>query len=214
MLLPLVPTPSSSFGRLMVLSAEGAVVCTLGDQLHVRFGVLSYPHPFLAGQAWWVPFLFFLSVLSMLLTYPIIFRTMKRALGWPAARVKIEPGEARRAVVEFFLAYATTAVAASRPVLVLLALTAAFGARLWLDWRAAEDGGRRALVAALPFVAITIVVGPLVEATLIALGQFHYHHPHFLGFAMWLPALYLHAAWSGRAMVHAFLGSDRAATAA
>jgi hypothetical protein len=211
MLLPLVPTPSASFGRLAVLAAEGAVVCTLGDQLHVRFGVLSYPHPELAGQAWWVPFLFFFSVLSMLLAYPLTFRGCKRALGWPAARATVDARAARRALLEFFLAYAVTAVAAARPVLVLLALTGAFGLRLWLDWRAADDLGHRALVAALPFVAAAIVAGPLVEATLIALGQFRYEHPHVLGFAMWLPALYLHAAWAGRAMVHAFLGRPPAA---
>lgn len=205
MVLPLVPTPSTSFGRLVVLSAEGAIVCTLGDQLHVRFGVITYPRPFLAGQAWWVPFLFFGAVLSMLIAYPLLFRGMKRALGWPQARASMAPGEARRAVLEFFLAYATTAVAAAHPVLVLLVLTGAFGLRLALDWRAADDPGRRALVAALPFVAGAIVAGPAVEATLIALGQFRYVHPDWLGIAMWLPALYLHAAWSGRAMVHAFL---------
>jgi len=210
MVLPLVPTPSRSFPKLVVLAAEGAAVCTLGDQLHVRFGVLSYPRPFLAGQAWWVPFLFFLAVLSMLLAYPAIFRGMKRALGWPQARATLDVRDARRALLEFFLAYATTAVASARPVLVLLALTGAFGLRLALDWRAADDAGRRALVAALPFVAGAIVVGPLVEATLIAFGQFRYTHPHVLGFAMWLPALYLHAAWSGRAMVHAFLARPAA----
>lgn len=207
MVFPGIRAPRSSFGRLLVLAAEGGLVCTLGDQLHVRFGVLSYPHPELAGQAWWVPFLFFLAVLSMLLAYPLVFRTMKRALGWPGARLTMEPRQARGAVLEFFAAYATTAVAASRPVVVLLALTGAFGLRLWLDWRATEDAGRRALVAALPFVALAIVAGPLVEAALIALGQFRYTHPHVLGVAMWLPALYLHAAWSGRAMVHAFLGA-------
>lgn len=211
MLLPLVPTPSTSFGRLVVLAAEGAVVCTLGDQLHVRFGVLSYPHPELAGQAWWVPLLFFFAVLSMLLAYPVTFRAMKRTLGWPAARAPLEVRDARRALLEFFLAYAITAVAAARPVIVLLALTAAFGLRLWLDWRAADDLGRRALVAGLPFVSVTIVVGPLVEAALIALGQFRYEDPHVLGFALWLPALYLYAAWAGRAMVHAFLARPAAA---
>jgi hypothetical protein len=179
----------------------------------VRFGVITYPRPFLAGQAWWVPFLFFGAVLSMLVTYPAIFRGMKRALGWPQAHAAVEPREARRAIVEFFLAYATTAVGAGQPVLVLGALTGAFLVRLWLDWRAADDLGRRALVAALPFVAAASVVGPLVEAALIALGQFRYVDPHVLGIAMWLPALYMHAAWSGRAMVHAFLSPPTRANA-
>jgi len=188
------------------------VVCTLGDQLHVRFGVITYPHPLLAGQAWWVPLLFFGAVGSMLIAYPVSFRAMKRALAWPGARATIGAGAARAAIVEFFAAYAVTAVLAARPVVVLGALTGAFGLRLWLDWRAADEAARRAIVAALPFVAGAIVVGPLFEAMLIALGQFRYVHPHVIGISMWLPALYLWAAWAGRAMVHAWLGGAPASS--
>jgi hypothetical protein len=207
MLIPLVPAPPSRLARLLLLAAEGAIVCTLGDQLHVRFHVIGYPHPFLAGQAWWVPFLFFGAVASMLVTYPVLFRAMRRALGWPTAQVTFGPRVARRAIVEFFLAYAFTAVAADWPLVVLSVLTGGFGVRLWLDWRVADEAGRRALVAALPFVSATIVVGPLFEATLIALGQFYYVDPHVFGISIWLPALYLWAAWAGRAMVHAWLAS-------
>lgn len=207
MLFPLVPAPPTRLGRLLVLALEGAIVCTLGDQLHVRFHVIAYPHPFLAGQAWWVPLLFFAAVLAMLIGYPVTFRAMRRALAWPAAHVTMSPGQARGAIVEFFAAYAVTAVGAQWPLAVLGALTVGFGLRLWLDWRAADAPARRALVAALPFVAAAIVVGPLFEAMLIALGGFHYVEPHILGISMWLPALYLWAAWAGRAMVHAWLAS-------
>lgn len=207
MLLPLVPAPADRVGRLLVLAAEGAVVCTLGDQLHVRFHVIAYPRPFLFGQAWWVPLVFFGAVLGTLLAYPPMFRGMRRALAWPAAKAAIAPGAARRAIAEFFLAYAFTAIAADWPLGVVGGLTTAFGVRLGLDWHAADGPGRRAIVAALPFVAAAIVVGPLVEALLIALGLFHYVHPHVLGISIWLPALYLWPAWAGRAIVHAWLAA-------
>ena len=213
MLFPLLSAPPSRLGRLLVLAAEGAVVCTLGDQLHVRFGVITYPHPLFAGQAWWVPFSFFGAVAAMLIAYPMSFRAMRRTLAWPKANAAISVGAARQAILEFFVAYAVTAVVSARPVVVLATLTAAFALRLWLDWRVADASGRRAIVAGIPFVAGAIVVGPLVEAMLIALGQFRYVHPHVIGISMWLPALYLWAAWAGRAMVHAWLGGAPAPAA-
>jgi hypothetical protein len=206
-LLPRVPAPASRPLRLLALAAEGAIVCTLGDQLHVRFGVIEYTHPFLAGQAFWVPLVFFGAVTAMLIAYPILFGATRRALAWPQAHARIGQGTARAALVEFFCAYALTAIASAWPLAVLATLTGGFALRLWLDWRAADDPGRRALVAALPFVAAAIVVGPLFEALLVALGAFRYLHPHVLGLALWLPALYLWAAWAGRAMVHAWLGA-------
>src|SRR5688572_5141172 len=103
MVIPLVPTPASRPARLLLLAAQGAVVCTIGDQLHVRFGVISYPRPDVLGQAWWVPLLFLGAVLAMLTTYPVVFRALRRAFGWSSAGAVMAPAQARRATAEFFL---------------------------------------------------------------------------------------------------------------
>ena len=43
---------------LVTLFVLGGIGGILGDQIHVQFGVLSYAHPELLGQAWWVGPLF------------------------------------------------------------------------------------------------------------------------------------------------------------
>jgi hypothetical protein len=58
------------------------------------------------------------------------------------------------------------------------------------------------VIAGLPGWAVafsigTALAGPAVEATVSALGGFHYLHPDFLGVTRWLPALYLHAGVVG-----------------
>ena len=44
--------------RALFVFVAGGIGGALCDQIHVRCGTLSYPHPVLFGQAFWVPLVF------------------------------------------------------------------------------------------------------------------------------------------------------------
>jgi len=170
----------------------GAVVGTLLDQIHVRFGVLWYAHPVLFGQAFWVPLVFGAGGLVLVNSHAALI-----ALGGgrPAP-----PGPRAAQATLFVGAYLLTGIAADRPRLVLGVLTAA-----WLV-RVALSPSRELVLAGLAFA----VGGPLFEAALAATGGFSYDRPDLFGVPCWLPALYLHASLLTRVVYLAIAGPRRA----
>ncbi len=155
----------------------GALICTIGDHLHVAYGVLYYTHPVLFQQALWVYPLFAVATFSMLAPAERI----RVALSGEAVASNVK--EALLATGAFFVAYAFTAVAAERPSLVLFVLVA--------TWLLRMRGLPRWLVA---FSCMAAVAGVACESALSHLGLFYYVEPDFLGVPRWLPGLYLHAA--------------------
>ena len=159
----------------LVALIVGAGLCTLLDHQHVTWGVLAYTSPDYLEQAWWVPLLFLTGTLAALgVTEPV-----RRLLG--GSPPAVSPLLAVVDVASFAAAYYLTAVAHHVPdvVVVLLAAT-------WLLRAVALPGW------GVAYCIGAALVGPAVEATLSALGGFHYLHPDFLGVPRWLPALYLH----------------------
>ncbi len=171
-----------SWSRWAILAAAGGLVCTGCDHLHVVFGVLYYPHPSFAAQAWWVFPLF--AVSSVVLAASVApFEKLGGAMG-PPGRTSA-PSLAKGIAVSgraFVVAYALTAVLHASPNLVLAVLVASWLVRL-------RFGGSRGLIL---FALLTALSGPLVEAAISGLGLFFYRDPDWLGFPRWLPALYLH----------------------
>ena len=157
----------------------GAVVCTLCDHLHVAFGVLSYAHPDVWGQAWWVPLLFAVSTWSVIVGV-VPARALFGAEPW---RAPVSPAPIVFGGAMFVMAYAFTAFAPAGPNVIVGALVL-----LWV-LRVAKGVPRWLLGYSL----IVAVAGPSVEATLSSLGMFSYRSPDLLGVPRWLPALYLHA---------------------
>jgi hypothetical protein len=160
----------------LVALVAGAALCTVLDHQHVVWGVLAYPRPDFWQQAWWVPLLFFCATGAGLLAAEAIRRLVG---GSPLAKNR---ALAAVDVASFAAAYYLTAVAHHEPDILTAIL-----AGTWLI---------RA-ISGLPGWAVaccigSALVGPAVEATLSAVGGFHYLHPDFLGVARWLPALYLH----------------------
>ena len=162
-------------GAQALLSLTGAVVGTLGDQIHVQSGVLWYRHPALGGQSVWVPFLFGTAGVGLVHAHRLFLRP-KPGEPAPPARSLVVPG------LIFAAAYLATGIGRSRPLLVAAALTVAWMIRLLL-----HPAGDK-VAAGLAFAA----GGPLFEAALSATGAFSYRHPDMLGVPVWLPALYLH----------------------
>jgi hypothetical protein len=151
-------------------------LCTALDHQHVTWGVLAYTSPDYLEQAWWVPLLFLVGTLAALgVTEPV-----RRLVGGSPPVVSLLL--AVLDVASFAAAYYLTAVAHHVPDVVTALL-----AGTWLVRALGLPGwGVACCIGAA-------LVGPAVEATLSAVGGFHYMHPDFLGVPRWLPVLYLHA---------------------
>jgi hypothetical protein len=169
--------------HVVVLGVLGAVVGTVGDQIHVQYGVLWYPapRPWLYGQAAWVPALFGGSTIALVFGHALLVRA------WPPAR-----RPQRRAVVAPFLlfaaAYFSTGLFQAHPAALALGLTLAWAARVALA------PARDKLAAGVLYA----FAGPLVEAAVSSLGGFYYRHPSAVRVPLWLPALYLHVSLLSR----------------
>lgn len=168
-----------------MLFALGATIGTVADQLHVRSGVLAYPHPapWLGGEAPWVPLLFGAAGVVLPLSNAWLLR-LSRGPPRPAPLRDLAA-----AVLWFFAAYLSTALFQGAP----LRLAAALGVA-WLARLAAAP----ALDAAVAGPAFA-VAGSLFEAALSSTGAFRYLRPDLLLVPAWLPALYLHASLMTRA---------------
>lgn len=165
--------------RWIWVAIGGAVACTVGDHLHATHGVLSYAHPDLWSQAWWVPLNFFLASLASLAGA----RTTRKVFGG----APLAPNDARLVTadgVAFLTAYFLTSFTHAAPNATLGILVAFWAVRM--------------LAGAPPWLVVlslvTAVAGPLVEAAISATGAFHYEHPDFLLVTRWLPGIYLHVA--------------------
>ncbi len=161
--------------KWVALAVLGGLICTVGDHLHAVSGVLTYPHPFLFDQAWWVfPLFAAASLVCVLGARPFVGEGERR----PDARQIAADG------LGFFAAYAYTSFApADRPNVTLAVLAIAFLVRVLGERRDAR------LVA---YCLALSVAGSLFEAALSSTGQFAYLHPDLV-VPRWLPGIYLHA---------------------
>lgn len=169
-----------SAARIVLLFVMGALLGTPGDQLHVRYGALSYASgsPLLLGQALWVPFLFGAAGVVLVPGYGPLLRL---GGGGPP---RASRGRFAASVLWFWAAYASTALFQGAPLALTAALVIAWVARV-----AMAPATDKALAGVLYAIA-----GPLFESALSATGAFHYREPDLLLVPVWLPALYLHAA--------------------
>jgi hypothetical protein len=156
----------------------GALVGTAADQVHVRGQVLSYPRPYLAGEAWWVPLLFGAAGVVLPLGNAAL---LSRSRGAPSS------SSARTVATSwlwFMGAYVSTVLFQGAPLLLAVALVIAWAVRLAA--RPAPDK----LIAGVAFA----LAGAAFESALSSTGAFSYRHPDLFLVPAWLPALYLHAS--------------------
>jgi hypothetical protein len=166
--------------RWTVALLVGALVATVGDHLHVVYGVLFYPRPVLFQQAWWVFPLFVGACLAMLSGSESVRGLLS------GARVPPSLPDAALATGAFFIAYAFTAVAAELPNLVLVVLGGTWLVRV-----------RRLPRWVVLFGLLAAACGVGFESALSALEEFKYVNPDFLGVPRWLAGIYLHASIAG-----------------
>jgi hypothetical protein len=167
--------------RIVVLSAVGGVLGTLGDRIHTYFGVLTYPWTTAWGEPWWVLPLM-ASAGAALVGGHAVARGVPRA-PTPGGTT----GEVARAGAWFAASYAASGVLREHGLALTVAMSAAFVARA--PWAGAEARATwtHAIGAA--------VAGTAFESALCAAGVFRYIVTDRIGYVpAWLPALYLQAA--------------------
>lgn len=176
--------------------AFGSVLCTLLDQLHVRFGVLAYRAPALAGQAFWVPPLFAAATLVSLVGYVVWARQLghRRDLS-EGPRDQWATREAAVALVWMAACYGLSGPLQGWPRALLAAYLVGYALRCW----ALRAPGLLANGVQLA------LGGTMFESMLSSTGAFHYRHPDLWGVPMWLPGIYLHATPLLRAVLRRWL---------
>lgn len=182
---------------LAALFLVGAVLGTLGDQIHVQFGVLYYPKPFLLGQAFWVPLLFGAGAPLMVHGEAMVQGLTKRGMiaERPPRTAVVLPG------ILFFAAYFATGLFAAWPIALTVGLTLT-----WIIRAALITRRRQATARELLFGAVAMAIGgTLVEALVSAIGAFYYRKSDFIGVPIWLPALYFHLSLLTRTIYFAFV---------
>ena len=170
-----MPSDKGAAARLAICFCLGAVLGTLLDGIHVYGDVESYPDPLLGRWAWFVPLEFGLAGAFAGALIP----ALERLAGppWPPhwpLRVRIAE------LCLIVAAYLSTVVLDEAPVLLTAGLLALLAIRL--AFRPVPGDWLYALIGA--------VAGPVVEATISALGAFDYADPDVAGIPMWLPALW------------------------
>jgi hypothetical protein len=179
--------------RLVALFVFGGLGGAMCDQIHVQAGVLSYPTPWLAGQAWWVGPNFGLATLLIALgTLPFAAPLAARAPAAPRGR------EIAVAAALFVAAYLASGLLAGSPRALALGYALTFAARLWPR----PERGPLALYA----VGLAIG-GTSYEAALAGTGAFAYAAPELAGVPLWLPGLYLHGAFLAALVLRKLAGS-------
>lgn len=168
---------------LLAAAALGVVLGPALDQIHVQTDTLSYAHPSLLGQAWWVAPQFALAFVAIAVGTRLIlepggtgatFAPSGLQLAWPLA--------------SFVIAYAITGLGHGHEWLVVAILGASVLVRLGV-----ERPDRRALLAIVGLV----VGGSAYEATLTSIdGTFDYAVASLGTIPAWLPLLYAHAGFA------------------
>jgi hypothetical protein len=171
----------SRLRRIATVFVIGGIAGTICDQIHVASGVTVYADPILFGQPWYTVLMFGAGIVAGYFAAA------------PFAHVvhQTPPSNARllRLAAIFLAAYFASALLHPHRAIAALVLHLTFFAR--------------ALTSPAPLSIYALLVGAggtAFEASLSALGAFHYAGSDVFGVPFWLPALYFHAAPLGLAI--------------
>jgi hypothetical protein len=160
----------------VIMFVLGATLGSALDAIHTWSGMTAYPSPVFLRAAWWTPLAFGVAGLATGLAYPWLERSTRRDVA-----VARTPREALVAFAAFTLLYLVSGF--WRAESGAKAAVVAFGAvYMWLRFARTRAAALMAIAAA--------IVGPAVEAVLVATGLFLHLKPDVLGVPLWLPPLY------------------------
>lgn len=160
-------TPTRLVGAALLGGLGGALL----DQIHVAYGVLFYPQPWLWDQAWWVAPLFAIATLVILSGAGVFTQQA------PGTREHDLFGSG----AWFVAAYWASGQWHAHPIGLSIAYAVFFALRTTHR-------------PTLMFAGLLAAGGVGFESVLSSTGAFYYRHPDFAGVPMWLAGLYLHGA--------------------
>lgn len=159
----------------------GLVAGPLLDQIHVQSGALSYEHPWIFDQAWWVGPQFALAFAGL----AACAVTVQHHLGSRTPETVPNTRIAQQ-LAWFVAAYVATGLLWREPALLAVVLIAGLGIRVL---------SVRPDVADVRTIVLLALVGTAYEATLSSIPEtFGYAGTGALPVPIWLPLLYAHGA--------------------
>lgn len=180
---------------IFLLALLGAALTTVCDGVHVYTQTLSYPDPFLFGQAWWVYPGFVAAFLFMSLLYVLVVERLPDAV---SRQDSISPGNARElteALVTFAFVYVLSGFGNFEPVFLSVIFYGTFVVR----WVLTYD---RFWLFILSIMMAT--GGMSTEGLLASAGLVTYRHVDIFHVPLWLGGLYVHGAFALRAGLRFF----------
>jgi hypothetical protein len=181
---------------LVRLSLVGATAATMFDAVHVHTQTLSYPRPFLFGQAAFVFPGFILAFASMAYAYAALVRWLPPSIPRELSTSPARGSELVEALTTFSLAYALSGYGNRDPMRLALVLYATAALRLALS----PDRLFMIIVA-----VVLAIAGMAAEGTMSRFGLVAYRAPEIYGVPFWLGALYMHGAFALRAAMRLFI---------
>ncbi|MCF8276247.1 MAG: hypothetical protein K9J17_05875 [Flavobacteriales bacterium] len=186
------------FPRILLFALVGAVVATLCDANHVFTETLSYPKPFLFGQAWFVFPGFVVAFSFMGLNYiyaPFFFP--KAATSTQSTSAGSLPVFADSLIL-FMMVYLMSGFGNDEPVM----LSIIFYASFLLRWLFTYE---RFFI--LLFAILLGIGGMVVEGAMTQIDLVHYRQPEIFGVPFWLGGVYMHGALALREGMRYFVYS-------
>jgi hypothetical protein len=183
-----------------ILSLLGAFVATTCDGIHVYTKTLSYPKPFLFGQAWWVFPLFVLTFLFMGAAYMFVSNLLPAEL-----RQKSSSGGTLRELIEtittFALVYMFSGFGNFEPV----PLSIIFYSTFTIRWLFSYDR------LWMLILSVSMAIGGMfAEGALSAAGMVTYRYVDIFHVPFWLGAVYMHGAFALREGMRYFVYDKQA----
>jgi len=170
--------------RIVLITAVFLASCIIGpalDQIHVIGGALSYAHPWLFGQAWWVGPQFGLAFAGICAASLLVQHHFGTRNPEPTHTARVGQQAAW-----FVAAYLTTGILWEHPWLVAALLAAGLLVRL---------ASVRPDAASVRTILVLALAGTAYEALVASLpGTFDYTLTGGAPVPVWLPLLYAHGA--------------------
>ena len=171
--------------KILPFALLGAVVATICDANHVFTEALSYPEPFLFGQAWFVFPGFVVAFTFMGLNYlfaPSLFpkaATSSESTTEGSVSVFVEN------LLFFMMVYLLSGFGNYEPIILSVIFYASFLIRWFFTYE-------RMFI--LLFAIVLGIGGMAVEGAMTQFDLVHYREPEIFGVPFWLGGVYMHGA--------------------
>ncbi|HYC53941.1 MAG TPA: hypothetical protein VEL28_03285 [Candidatus Binatia bacterium] len=185
---------------ILHVTLVGAAVAWSCDAMHVHTGTISYPQPWLLGQAWWVAPGFAATFLTMAIVYLLLAQRVSAFVATTESRRPGTSGDFAETLAAFAFSYLLSGFGSREPALLSAIFLGSFLLRWWLTYERAW---------LLLLASLMAVGGMLGEGLLGWAGLAAYAHADVFHVPLWLGGLYLHGAFALRQSMRFFVYAER-----